>query len=130
MVKVEYVCDECGKGKTLEKIQGEFSSREELGVKKYGTTVDRSDLNRTEWLQHLKEELMDGVLYAQRSIDEINEQDKFSLTSAYGDGWFDGFVAAVAIIKDGGDIEQYSNDDIVKMSESAESKSQLNNQNS
>lgn len=41
----------------------EYLSRAELGVKKYGVSLDRTDLNHNEYLQHLKEELQDAVLY-------------------------------------------------------------------
>ena len=34
-------------------------------------TLAENDLSLYEWLQHLKEELMDGVLYIQRAQDEI-----------------------------------------------------------
>jgi hypothetical protein len=31
--------------------------------------MDRDDLSFVEWVQHLKEELMDAVVYAQKIID-------------------------------------------------------------
>lgn len=46
----------------------DFLKRAELGKEKYGTTLDRTDLIDTEYLQHLKEELMDGVLYLNKFI--------------------------------------------------------------
>ena len=48
-------------------ITGKFIAREQHGIKKYGVTVDRSDLQPEQWLVHLEEELMDGLLYLQRS---------------------------------------------------------------
>lgn len=50
----------------LNQLISEFQSREERGFKKYGTTMDRTDLSFDEWLQHFKEELMDGLLYLQK----------------------------------------------------------------
>ena len=50
----------------LGKLFAEFVEREERGVKKYGTTMDRNDLSLDEWIQHLKEELMDGLLYLEK----------------------------------------------------------------
>jgi hypothetical protein len=38
--------------------------RDRHGLAKYGTTLDRTDLDRNAWLQHLAEELMDGAGYA------------------------------------------------------------------
>ena len=41
--------------------------RDYLGRVKYGLTLDRTDLTREEWLQHLIEELLDGAGYALRA---------------------------------------------------------------
>ena len=38
--------------------------RDAAGRAKYGTTLDRTDLSRADWLQHLSEELLDGAGYA------------------------------------------------------------------
>lgn len=38
--------------------------RDRSGLAKYGTTLDRTDLTRDEWLQHMAEELLDGAGYA------------------------------------------------------------------
>tara|TARA_R100001163_G_C5061642_1_gene198570 strand:- start:60 stop:299 length:240 start_codon:yes stop_codon:yes gene_type:complete len=52
-----------------EKVIAEIRERAKKGEAKYGTTMDRDDLSLEEWLQHLKEELMDGVIYVQKTID-------------------------------------------------------------
>jgi len=54
-----------------EKVIVEIRERAEKGEAKYGTTMDRDDLSLKEWLQHLKEELMDGVIYTQKIISEL-----------------------------------------------------------
>ncbi|PZP58307.1 MAG: hypothetical protein DI597_19440 [Pseudoxanthomonas spadix] len=41
--------------------------RDQAGRAKYGTTLDRTDLTREQWLQHLIEELLDGAGYALRA---------------------------------------------------------------
>ena len=43
-----------------------FLSRSELGIKKYGTTLDRDDLSTVDWITHAQEELMDGILYLEK----------------------------------------------------------------
>lgn len=43
-----------------------FQERSELGQKKYGTTLDRTDLTPQDWIQHAQEELMDGILYLEK----------------------------------------------------------------
>ncbi len=38
--------------------------REKVGYQKYGTTVDREDYKPIEWLEHLREELGDALMYS------------------------------------------------------------------
>ena len=60
--------------KLLDQLITEFQSREERGLRKYGTSMDRTDLSFDEWLQHFKEELLDGLCYLQK-IQNIIEKD-------------------------------------------------------
>jgi hypothetical protein len=48
-------------------VQADLSARSERGVKKYGVTLDRTDLTESDWKQHLYEELLDAALYLKRS---------------------------------------------------------------
>jgi hypothetical protein len=41
--------------------------RQQVGERKYGHSIDRDDLTRAEWLQHLQEELLDAIQYAIRA---------------------------------------------------------------
>lgn len=50
----------------VNQICKEFIDRSQHGFTKYGVTTERTDLNLDEWLQHLKEELMDAVVYLHR----------------------------------------------------------------
>lgn len=50
--------------KILESVIADYLAREQLGLQRYGTTVDRTDLSAADWLKHLREELMDATLYA------------------------------------------------------------------
>jgi hypothetical protein len=43
-----------------------FQERSTVGQKKYGTTLDRTDLKTVDWIQHAQEELMDGILYLEK----------------------------------------------------------------
>jgi hypothetical protein len=61
----------------LGKLFAEFIEREERGFKKYGTTMDRKDLSLDEWIQHLKEELMDALLYLEK-IQTIYDAQRFT----------------------------------------------------
>lgn len=59
------------KDKYVEQIKNKFQQRSETGIKKYGTTLERDDLNIQDWLTHLEEELMDGLLYLQVLKEKI-----------------------------------------------------------
>lgn len=59
-----------------EQICSEIMKRSEIGFKKYGTSMTRTDLSVKEWLQHAKEEAMDLSIYLQRIINEIDAQSK------------------------------------------------------
>jgi hypothetical protein len=48
-----------------------FLQRAAFGHKKYGTTLDRTDLKPLDWIQHAQEELMDGILYLEKLKKEI-----------------------------------------------------------
>lgn len=47
-------------------VVASFQQRSERGIKKYGVTLDRTDLSLGDWLQHTQEELMDAVLYLEK----------------------------------------------------------------
>jgi PAS domain-containing protein len=61
---------EGGMSKILDAIINDLQSREQRGVAKYGTTVDRTDLTRLQWLQHAYEECLDQAVYLRRLIAE------------------------------------------------------------
>jgi hypothetical protein len=49
--------------KIVNKVLEAYKKRSKEGIEKYGTTLERNDLNVLDWLQHLQEELMDATLY-------------------------------------------------------------------
>ena len=55
----------------VNQICDEFVRRSEHGYKKYGVTTERNDLSFEQWIQHLKEELMDAVVYIHKVQREI-----------------------------------------------------------
>lgn len=46
--------------------------RADRGLKKYGVTTERTDIDVVGWLQHLQEELMDACVYIERTKRELN----------------------------------------------------------
>lgn len=62
------------KDSVVESVIDKFKERSEVGFKKYGTNLDRNDLSPLEWLNHLQEELQDGILYAEKLKKEMTEE--------------------------------------------------------
>lgn len=56
----------------VESVITKFKERSETGIKKYGKTLDREDLNFIKWVNHLQEELMDAILYAEKLKQNAN----------------------------------------------------------
>ena len=50
----------------VDSIIQKFLQRSALGKQKYGVTLDRTDLEPLDWIQHAQEELMDGILYLEK----------------------------------------------------------------
>ena len=50
----------------------QFVQRSLVGQKKYGTDLDRKDLTTLEWIEHAKQELMDGILYLEKLKQELS----------------------------------------------------------
>ena len=51
-----------------------IASRQEVGLRKYGITVEENPLSLREWLQHQLEELLDAAIYCQRAIEQIDKK--------------------------------------------------------
>lgn len=54
-------------------VRADLLQRSELGIAKYGVTLDRKDLNLRDWLQHAYEETLDQANYLKRAIMEIDD---------------------------------------------------------
>lgn len=53
----------------LAAVIADLRRRELKGLETYGTTVDRGDLNQTEWLNHLYEEVLDSAVYLKKILN-------------------------------------------------------------
>lgn len=71
----------------LAKVFSEFIEREEVGKRKYGTTMDRKDLSLDEWIEHMKQELMDAILYLEKikSIYDTQRPANYQETNSRDD---------------------------------------------
>jgi type 1 glutamine amidotransferase len=58
----------------------EIAERAEAGLNKYGTTMDRTDLIASDWVQHAYEEALDMAIYLKRlRKDMLAMEEKFAV---------------------------------------------------
>ena len=57
------------------RVLSRFAERSQVGITKYNTTLERTDLDTLQWLTHAQEEAMDFVLYLERLKDEYKSKD-------------------------------------------------------
>jgi hypothetical protein len=67
--------------KIEEAVINKIRERAEIGKKKYGTTMERTDLTTLNWLKLHQEELMDAAIYCEKLIQlflfpEKREEDE------------------------------------------------------
>ena len=55
-------------------VKNKFESRSQVGIKKYDTTLERTDLSINDWLTHAQEEAMDLTLYLERIMYILEER--------------------------------------------------------
>jgi hypothetical protein len=48
-----------------------LKTRSETGIRKYGTTLDRTDLSVKQWIDHAIEESLDHALYLMKIKSEL-----------------------------------------------------------
>jgi len=63
--------------KIVLRVLSRFAERSQVGINKYKTTLERTDLNTLEWLTHAQEEAMDFVLYLERLKDEFTNRQLY-----------------------------------------------------
>lgn len=52
----------------VEAVRQKLHDRSQLGLKKYGTGLDRTDLTRLDWLRHAQDEALDLANYLEVMI--------------------------------------------------------------
>ena len=52
--------------KIEQQVIDKISERAAIGKSKYGVTMERQDLNKADWLNHLQEELLDAIIYIEK----------------------------------------------------------------
>lgn len=56
----------------VDAVREDLLQRSQLGIKKYGVSLDRTDLGLRDWLQHAYEETLDQANYLKRAIIELD----------------------------------------------------------
>lgn len=68
----------------------ELAERSRVGVAKYGTTTDRTDLTPAEWCRHALEEGLDRLVYLRRLLTDLERtRDVVTRLKAGHDEWLD-----------------------------------------
>ena len=62
--------------KIVEAVRADLLQRSQVGIKKYNTTLERTDLELKDWLQHSYEECLDMCNYLKRSIIELENNER------------------------------------------------------
>ena len=52
----------------------QIAERSEKGLEKYGTNLERTDLETLDWVKHAQEEAMDLCLYLERIKEQIKNK--------------------------------------------------------
>jgi hypothetical protein len=58
--------------KNVEAVREKLLQRSIVGLKKYGVTTERDDIDLAGWLEHLQLELLDAVIYIEAAKGKIN----------------------------------------------------------
>lgn len=61
-----FLIDAKQKDTIVEAVINQFKERSNVGINKYGVTLDRTDLTRLEWINHAQQEAMDMILYLEK----------------------------------------------------------------
>ena len=60
----------------VKSIINQFTTRAEVGETKYGVNMDRGDLSFPEWITHMKQELMDAIIYLEKIEKLYGEKNR------------------------------------------------------
>jgi hypothetical protein len=108
------------KDSIVESVRQDLLDRSEIGIKKYNTTLDREDLDLVDWMEHTRQELLDGALYLTRAKKDVEEMN---------DSW-DELVREYFKLKQEFELKNKIIDNLVKVIKSQEDEiSELNKAN-
>lgn len=67
----------------VESVINKYKKRSQIGINKYGTTMDREDLSVLDWLRHAQEEAQDLTLYLEKLIVKESNRKQTEKTAVY-----------------------------------------------
>jgi hypothetical protein len=71
--------------KIVKNVIDKFKERSDVGIEKYGVTLEREDLTTLEWINHAQEEAMDFCLYLERlKVQENRLKELLTVTRETG----------------------------------------------
>lgn len=59
---------------TEARVCKDIADRQAMGIRKYGTTVEKNNLTVRQWLEHQYQELLDAAIYCRRAMEEIDKE--------------------------------------------------------
>lgn len=59
------------------RLQLMIAQRQLRGRAAYGTTVEENPMPLRDWLAALRDEMLDGAIYAQRAIEELEKKERW-----------------------------------------------------
>lgn len=59
----------------VESVAKKFADRSSVGYSKYGTTLKENDGSIDYWMNHIQEELMDALLYIEKTREVLKQID-------------------------------------------------------
>ena len=62
------------KDKIVQQVIKKFEQRSEVGIRKYGTTLEEN--NNDDFINHLQEELMDAILYLEK-VKSFKQREQY-----------------------------------------------------
>lgn len=70
----------------VEAVRDDLLRRSKVGIEKYNTTLDRTDIDLKGWVTHALEEALDLSLYLKRIQIELNERSQAISTAKNTEG--------------------------------------------
>lgn len=73
------IMEECSaqrRDAVIDAVREDLLRRSQFGIKKYGVTLERTDLTLRDWLNHAYEEALDHANYLKRAMMEIDNAAK------------------------------------------------------